>query len=78
MELFELKGIKSPGKVDLYKHGQVELETITDEFAEQLWKDGCPFLGLTEKGMQKFFPERTSIDVTPIKIPIATKKTNKK
>lgn len=78
MELFQLKGIKSPGKVDVYKHGQVELENISDEFAEELWRAGCPFLGLTEKGIQKFFPERTAINVAPIKIPTVTKKNNKK
>lgn len=44
MEKFRLKGIAAPGIVDMYKHGRVVLSEISDEKAEELIKDGCPYL----------------------------------
>lgn len=44
MERFRLKGIISPGRVNLPKVGTVELASLSDEQAEKLWREGCPYL----------------------------------
>jgi len=44
MKKFRLKGIKAPGIVNLFGHGRVNLSEISDEKAEQLVKEGCPYL----------------------------------
>jgi hypothetical protein len=44
MERFRLKGIVSPGRVNLPKVGTVELASLSDEQAEKLWREGCPYL----------------------------------
>jgi hypothetical protein len=44
MERFRLKGIVSPGRVNLHGVGTVELASLSDEQAEKLWREGCPYL----------------------------------
>jgi len=66
MKLFRLKGIQSPGRVDLKGHGEIALETISDKLAEKLWKEGIPYLELTDKGRKKFYPEQKPIKVNKI------------
>lgn len=44
MEKFKLKGIAHPGKVDIYKRGTVVLADISDELAQELFNEGCPYL----------------------------------
>ena len=44
MERFRLKGIVPPGRVNLPKVGTVELAFLSDEQAEKLWHEGCPYL----------------------------------
>jgi hypothetical protein len=75
MKLFRLTGIKSPGRVDIYMVGQIDLEIISDEMAEKLWLNGCKFLTPTDEGRKKFFPDQVEIKVEPI--PTARKTTRK-
>lgn len=63
MLLFKVIGLKPPYRVDIYQIGTVNLDTITDELAEELWRDGNPFLALTEEGRAKFYPEQKPITV---------------
>jgi len=44
MKRFRLKGIVPPGRVNLPKVGTVELASLSDEQAEKLWREGCPYL----------------------------------
>lgn len=80
MKYFKLKGIQPPGRVDLKGHGEVALANISDELAEKLWKEGLPYLELTDAGRKKFYPDEKPIQVkkvTPGKT-TAKKKTEKK
>lgn len=63
MQLFKVIGLKPPYRVEIFEIGTVELDTITDELAEQLWRDGCPFLTPNDEGRAKFFPGQKPITV---------------
>ena len=67
MKKFRLKGIAYPGRVDIYKRGIVVLGDISDELAEILFKEGCPFLEPTPEGRTVLFPGEEPIKVKPIK-----------
>jgi hypothetical protein len=41
---FRLKGIQSPGRVDIYKRGIVILENLSDTEAQKIYEEGCPYL----------------------------------
>ena len=68
MKLFKLNGLVSPGRVNLLKYGTVCLENISDQLAEQIWKDGCPYLELTAEGRAKFFPDEAPIEVKAVNV----------
>ncbi|KKU87400.1 MAG: hypothetical protein UY18_C0036G0003 [Microgenomates group bacterium GW2011_GWF2_47_9] len=67
MEKFRLKGILYPGRVDIHKRGIVVLGNISDDLAEQLWKEGCPYLEPTPAGRTVLYPGEKPIEVKPIK-----------
>lgn len=74
MQLFDIVGIKAPYRVEVYKVGTIELDTITDELAEELWKEGFPYLTPNEAGRKKFYPGQKPITVEKLN----TKKEQKK
>jgi len=65
-KLFRLKGIKEPGRVDVYKHGLVVLSEVDDKKAMQLYKEGVPYLEPTSEGRKKLFPGEKPIDISKI------------
>ena len=66
-KLFILKGINPPGRVDIFKHGQVVLTEIDDEKALQLYREGnCPYLEPTEEGLKILHPEKEVIAANEI------------
>jgi len=67
MQRFRLKNIQHPGRVHLYKRGEVNLADIDDNLAEELFKEGCPFIEPTPEGREKLFPGEKPIKVKPIK-----------
>lgn len=69
MEKFRLKGIDYPGLVDIYKRGQVRLGDISDELAEKLWREGCPYLEPTPEGRTVLYPGEQPIKVKSLKKP---------
>ena len=48
-----------PGKVSVYKHGVIDFRNtkIPVPLCKKLFDEGFPYLELTKKGKQKFFPE---------------------
>lgn len=68
MKLFKLKGLQSPGRVNLLKIGTVELENISDAMAEQLYKDGCRYLEPTPEGRKHLFPNEKPILVEKLEV----------
>lgn len=75
--LFELNGIKAPGKVDLYKIGVINLVDLSDDQAIEIYKQGCPFLRPTAEGMKVLYPDQNPIEVKTFqteKKPVAGKK----
>ena len=61
-KLFVLKGIKEPGRVDLFKRGQVALSEIDDETALAIYKEGsCSYLVPTEAGLKILNPGQKTI-----------------
>ena len=66
MQKFRLKGIAHPGRVNLFRIGTVELANISDELAEQIWRDGCPFLEPEPQYRQILFPDEIPITVKNI------------
>lgn len=62
MESFIIRGIAPPGRVHFRKHGLVELFSISESFAEKLWKDRCPYVQLSDQGRQKY------LNQTPIEL----------
>lgn len=68
MTLFDIIGIQAPYRVDIYKVGTVCLDTITDELAEKIWREGCPYLTPNEAGRKKFYPGQKPITVEKLNI----------
>ena len=68
MKRFKLIGIASPGRVNLMEVGTIELENISDEMAEKLYKDGCPYLEPTPEGRVHLFPDEKPILVEPLTV----------
>lgn len=66
MQKFRLKGIAHPGRVNLFRIGTVELANIADELAEQIWRDGCPFLEPEPEYRKELFPDEIPIEVNTI------------
>jgi hypothetical protein len=64
--LFVLTGIQSPGKVNLRRHGTVNLEEISDELAIELFKAGCPFLYPTKEYFAVLYPDGFPICVSDL------------
>lgn len=64
---FRLKGITYPGRVDIYRRGIIVLGDISDELAEVLWKEGCPYLEPTPEGRIVLYPGEEPIRVKSIK-----------
>lgn len=66
-DLFILKGINVPGRVDIFKHGLVTLTEIGDEKALQIYREGnCPYLHPTEKGLAILYPDQKIIEATVV------------
>lgn len=77
MELFRLTGLQHPGRVNVLKYGTIELANISDKVAIDLWRNGCPYLELTDEGRKIFYPNEVKIDVEEIseaEIPAASPK----
>jgi len=55
--LFLLNGIKSPGRVNLLKHGTVNLEDLPDDIALEIYQAGCPFLIPSPEGKALLYPD---------------------
>ena len=70
MKNFELVGIKSPGTVNLPNLGTIDLEKIDDKKAEQLWRQGLPFLKPTPAYRKKLFPDEKPLAPTPTPQPM--------
>ncbi|MBW6490837.1 MAG: hypothetical protein K0B15_06530 [Lentimicrobium sp.] len=68
-KLFILNGIKSPGKVNLKRHGTVNLEDVSDDIAIELFKSGCPFLVPTKEYFELLYPDGMPFDVRDIEPP---------
>jgi len=66
MKKFRLKGLVHPGRVNVLRFGTVELANVSDEIAEQIWKQGCPFLEPVPEFRAEFFPNQIPIEVKPI------------
>jgi len=57
-ELFDIVGIKKPGKVDLYRIGTVNLFDCSDDRLIEIYKSKtCHYLRPTAKGMKILHPE---------------------
>jgi len=65
-KLFKLKGIKSPGRVDVYRHGLIILSEIDDSKAMQLYREGILYLEPTPEGRKKLFPGEKPIETSKI------------
>jgi hypothetical protein len=51
MQKFRLKGLRSPGQVNIYnpetqRSENIQLESIDDDRAQKLFDQGCPFIEL--------------------------------
>lgn len=82
--LFYLRGIVEPGRVNLFQIGTVNLSDLGDDQLMEIYKKGnCPFIELTPEGFKKLHPEMSTIEVrdlnpVPAKNASAKKKTVKK
>ena len=68
MKLFNIIGIEHPGRVGIYKRGEVVLADIDDVTAEQLWREGLPYLEPNTEGRKKFFPGEKPIRTETIRV----------
>lgn len=88
-KLFKLKDILPPANVVVTGMGNVSLSAASDETLVKLYKNGCPFLELTEQGekhpllmpvaapaMKEFKPAEVKPKALPIK-PAVKKATRK-
>lgn len=67
-KLFNLNGIKAPGRVNLMKFGTINLEDISDDDAIELYKSGCPFLVPVPEAIPILYPDQAPIKVEDIEI----------
>lgn len=65
---FILVGLKSPGRVNLPVFGTVELENISDDLAERIFKQGCRYLQPTAEYRKKLYPDEKPITVTRLNL----------
>jgi hypothetical protein len=65
MAKFQLVGIESPGRVDIFKMGVVELENLPENLQEKLYKDGCPYLQPTPEETLAMNPGAKKISQAP-------------
>ena len=78
MNNFRLKGIVFPGRVHHQKYGLINLSDLSDTLAEEIWKDGCPYLEPTPEGRKEMFPDEKEISIEPLPAKrVKTLKTNK-
>lgn len=76
MKKYRLKGISSPGTVDLFKIGKVNLEDLPEEKLDELYKNGCPFLELSPEAREAANPNEPEIKTA--EVPKKPKQTNKR
>jgi hypothetical protein len=63
MGKYVLNGISSPGRVDIFGMGVVELEKLPESVQEKLYKSGCRYLAPVPEEMLKQNPGMKKIDV---------------
>ncbi|MGM0530940.1 MAG: hypothetical protein ACQER7_06270 [Bacteroidota bacterium] len=62
---FKVVGIKPPGRVDLFKRGEVRLHELDDETLYEIYKEGkCPFVKMTKEGFKHYYPSKKTISTT--------------
>lgn len=66
---FQLKGIASPGRMDIMGLGIVNIETLPEDLQEKLWKEGNPFLEPTPEYRKILYPNETEIGTPELKLP---------
>jgi hypothetical protein len=59
-QYFKLKKIK-PGRIMVYGFGTIDFsnEDLPVELVHSIYQQNFPFLELTDKGQEKFYPEKT-------------------
>jgi len=61
---FKIEGIIYPGRVALFKMGEVRLHELPDEVLLDIHKKGlCDYVKLTNEGYAKYFPKKAPIEV---------------
>lgn len=53
-------------RADFKNHGIIQLDTISDELAVELAKEGCPYIVLTREGKKLLKPAAKPIEVKKI------------
>lgn len=69
MKRFEIYGIARPAKVYFPGLGEIVLDKLTDEKAEELFLKGCPFLKPVPEYRHKLNPAEKPIVTTPLPLP---------
>jgi hypothetical protein len=63
-DLFILVGIQSPGRVNLFHFGTVNLSELDDDTLLRIFRSGrCPYLKPTEAGLKVLYPEQKPITI---------------
>lgn len=73
---YRLKGIKSPGTVDIHRLGKVNLEDLPESKLDELYNQGLPYLELTPEAREEINPDEPVIK--PKLTPKQSKKTKEK
>lgn len=77
MKKFRLKGIIAPGRIHHQKYGIINLYDVSDAIAEELWKEGVPYIEPTAEGRKMMFPREKEIKNGPVPV-IKVKRTKKR
>lgn len=62
----------APARADFFKRGTIQLDSISDELALELAKEGCPYIELTAEGKKLLKPAAKPIEVKQTPKPQAT------
>lgn len=64
--LFTLRGLRAPGRVDIFGFGLVTLNKLTDAKLIEIYKSGrCPYLVPTNKGLEAMGIKPIRVKKTP-------------
>ena len=62
-KLFQLIGIDSPGRIEMYGFGRVNLSEASDETLQAMYAKGCHFIVPTELGRKQLYPDMPTLEI---------------